>query len=37
MFRLKCRTSLQADYDLRIAKRRIGSVIEERIHPLKAA
>lgn len=30
-------TGLQADYDLRIARRRIGSEIEEKIHPLKAA
>jgi len=30
-------TGLQADYDLRMAKRRIGRVIEEKIHPLKVA
>ena len=30
-------TGLQADYDLRIARRRIGSEIEEKIQPLKAA
>lgn len=29
--------TLQSDYDLSIAKRKLGSVIEERIHPLKAA
>jgi addiction module HigA family antidote len=30
-------TGLQADYDLRVARRRIGSEIEEKIHPLRAA
>lgn len=30
-------TGLQTDYELRLAKRRIGTVLETRIHPLKAA
>lgn len=28
---------LQADYELRLAQRKIGAIIEERIKPLKAA
>jgi len=30
-------TGLQADYELRLAKRKIGHAIEERIKPLEAA
>jgi len=30
-------TGLQTDYELRIAKRKIGTLLETRIHPLKAA
>jgi len=30
-------TDLQTDYELRIAKRKIGNILETRIHPLKAA
>jgi addiction module HigA family antidote len=30
-------TGLQTDYELRIAKRKIGNILETRIHPLKAA
>lgn len=30
-------TGLQTDYELRIAKRKIGTILETRIHPLKAA
>ena len=30
-------TGLQTDYELRLAKRKIGAVLETRIHPLKAA
>jgi addiction module HigA family antidote len=30
-------TGLQADYELRLAKRRVGQKIEERIKPLEAA
>jgi addiction module HigA family antidote len=30
-------TGLQADYELRLARRKIGTVLEARIHPLKAA
>lgn len=30
-------TGLQTDYELRLAKRKIGIVLETRIHPLKAA
>lgn len=30
-------TGLQADYELRVARRRIGSEIDEKIRPLKAA
>ena len=30
-------TDLQSDYNLRLAKRKIGAVLETRIHPLKAA
>jgi len=30
-------TGLQADYKLRLAKQKVGSAIEERIKPLKAA
>lgn len=29
-------TGLQADYELRIARRKIGTILETRIHPLKA-
>ena len=28
---------LQADYELRLAKRKVGAIIEERIKPMKAA
>ena len=30
-------TGLQADYDLRVARRKVGSEIEEKIRPLEAA
>lgn len=30
-------TGLQTDYELKIAKRKIGTILETRIHPLKAA
>lgn len=30
-------TGLQSDYELRVAKRRLGKELEEKIHPLKAA
>jgi antitoxin HigA-1 len=30
-------TGLQTDFELRIAKRKIGNILETRIHPLKAA
>jgi antitoxin HigA-1 len=30
-------TGLQADFDLRMARRRVGSRIEEKVQPLKAA
>jgi addiction module HigA family antidote len=30
-------TGLQTDYELRIARRKIGTILETRIHPLKAA
>jgi plasmid maintenance system antidote protein VapI len=31
------RTGLQTDHVLRIAKRKLGNILETRIHPLKAA